>query len=153
MKVYLASPFFNDEQIERIEYIENLLDELGFEVYSPRKDCTYKLTPDSNKEERQKVFADNIINIETAELLIAVTDGKDMGTIFEAGYAYRTDIPIVYFAETLGDGLFNLMLAESGIAVAQSREKLKEVLEDIKEKTAESYTTELTQEYYEGKIE
>lgn len=132
-KVYLASPFFNPEQIERIEYIEKLLEKIGFEVYSPRKDCSYKLTPTSSNEEREAVFADNIRHIEHSDLVLAVTDGKDMGTIFEAGYAYGVDVPILYFAETLGTNLFNLMLAESALlGTYTSREQLEEILVLIK---------------------
>ena len=37
-----------------------------------------------------------------------------MGTIWEAGYAFGINKPIIYFAETLGNNQFNLMLAQSG---------------------------------------
>ena len=56
--------------------------------------------------------------------VFAVTDGKDMGTIWEAGYAYGIDKPVLYYAETLGNNQFNLMLAESGKDVFLSQDEV-----------------------------
>lgn len=129
-KVYLASPFFKPEQIERIEFIENTLEENGYTVFSPRKEFVVK--PDATSEDRKKGFQGNCNAIDNCDFVIAVTDGKDMGTIWEAGYAYSSGIPILYFAETLGNNDFNLMLAESGeLGVCKSREELDFVLRDI----------------------
>lgn len=127
MKVYIASPFFNEEQLERVQFIENKLTENNIEFFSPRSD-TY-VRPDSSSEERKKAFEDNIKAIAQSDFIIAVTDGKDVGTMFEAGYAYAKLVPIVYFAETLGDKPFNLMLAMSAIyGVVRSREQFGEFL-------------------------
>lgn len=128
--VYLASPFFKPEQIERIEFIENLLEKYGYTVFSPRKEFVVK--PNATSEDRKKGFKGNCKAIDNCDFVIAVTDGKDMGTIWEAGYAYSSGIPILYFAETLGNNDFNLMLAESGeLGVCKSREELEIVLRDI----------------------
>ena len=48
---------------------------------------------------------------------MAITDEKDIGTIWEAGYAYGIGKEIVYYAETLGDNPFNVMLGKSGIGI------------------------------------
>ena len=37
MKIYLAGPFFNKQQLETIESIEAELDKYGFDYFSPRK--------------------------------------------------------------------------------------------------------------------
>ena len=63
----------------------------------------------------------------------------DSGTMIESGYAYnnkrKTGKPyIVYYAETLGSGKFNLMLAQSGdivITKYEDMDKLPEMLEEI----------------------
>lgn len=129
-KVYLASPFFKPEQIERIEYIENLLEKHGYTVFSPRKEFVVK--PNASSEDRKKGFQGNCNAIDNCDFVIAVTDGKDMGTIWEAGYAYSSGIPILYFAETLGNNEFNLMLAESGkLGICKSREELDTVLTEL----------------------
>ena len=111
MKLYLASPFFNDEQVEREERIKKKLRDLGITVLSPKEFCF--CPPDASDELREKVFADNIQHINEADAIFAITNGKDMGTIFEAGYAYAINKPIIYFCEGLS-GQFNLMLAQSG---------------------------------------
>ena len=111
MKLYLASPFFNDEQVEREERIKKKLRDLGITVLSPKEFCF--CPSDASDELREKVFADNINHINEADAVFAITNGKDMGTIFEAGYAYAINKPIIYFCEGLS-GQFNLMLAQSG---------------------------------------
>lgn len=130
MKVYIASPFFNEEQLERVEFIEKTLNSYNFDYFSPRRDTYVK--PDSTYAERQIAFRDNLRGIEDADFIIAVTDGKDVGTMFEAGYAFNECTPILYFAETLGDKPFNLMLAMSAdVGICKSREELKTILNDI----------------------
>lgn len=114
MKVYLASPFFNPEQVEREERLKAKLRGLGVTVLAPKEFCF--CPPDASDEQREKVFNDNIKHIEEADAIFAITNGKDMGTIFEAGYGYGIGKPIIYFCEGL-NGQFNLMLAQSGNVV------------------------------------
>lgn len=123
---YIASPFFNEEQLERLEYIKKCLNNRGFTFFSPKDELWVK--PGDGKAIRQKAFQDNLEAIKTSAFILAVTDGKDMGTLFECGYAYSEGIPIVYFCETLGNRPFNLMLSQSSWAVLTSRTKLKEWL-------------------------
>lgn len=122
-KIYFASPFFNEEQVEREERLKAKLRELGFDVWSPKEEFFCK--PDEDAETRKKVFEGNCSNIESSDIIFAVTDGKDIGTIWEAGFAYGLNkfykfcqakpIKIVYYCETLPvGGKFNLMLAQSG---------------------------------------
>ena len=130
MKVYIASPFFNEEQLERVDFIEKLLSAHNFDYFSPRRDTYVK--PDSSHEERKKAFDDNVAAIDNSDFILVITDGKDVGTIFEAGYAYNECTPILYFAETLGDKPFNLMLAMSGnMGICKSREELDNTLREI----------------------
>ena len=120
-KIYFASPFFNPEQVEREERLKAKLRDLGFEVFSPKE--VYFCKPDEGDEVRQMVFDGNCKAIQECDILFAVTDGKDMGTIWEAGYANGINSvvypskkkTIVYYCETLSEGgKFNLMLAQSG---------------------------------------
>ena len=114
MKVYLASPFFNDEQVEREERVKKKLRGLGVTVLSPKEFCF--CPPDASDELREKTFKDNLKHIKEADAIFAITNGKDMGTIFEAGFAYGIHKPIIYFYEGL-NSQFNLMLAQSGNVV------------------------------------
>lgn len=110
--LYFASPFFNPEQVEREERLKAKLRSLGFEVWSPKEMC--HLSKDASIEEQTKTFTSNLDAMHRVDAVFAVTDGKDVGTIWEAGYAYAIKKPIVYYCETLGNGVFNLMLARSG---------------------------------------
>lgn len=134
MKVYLAGPFFNQEQLSFIEALESVIIEAGYELFSPRlgdnalemnKEIAEGHPPSLSL--RQRVFDDNTKNIDDADLMVAVVDDFDTGTIFEWGFAYRANIPIV--SVTKSDYGCNLMLAQSIIAHVKSLDSLKEVLQ------------------------
>ena len=112
---YLASPFFNDEQINREESIKKTLRGYGFTVYAPREHGIVGSL--ASQEAVTSTFNSNVEAIDNSRMVLAITDGKDMGTIWEAGYAYGNNIPIVYYAETLGNNPFNIMLSESGVGI------------------------------------
>lgn len=112
---YLASPFFKDTQIQREEAVKNALRYEGYTVYSPRENGI--LTPDATDEVRTKIFKENCEAIQKSHRILAITDEKDIGTIWEAGYAYGLGKEVVYYAETLGDNPFNVMLGKSGIGI------------------------------------
>lgn len=112
---YLASPFFNDEQIKREESIKKTLRGYGFTVYAPREHGIVGSL--ASQEAVTSTFNSNVEAIDNSKMVLAITDGKDMGTIWEAGYAYGNNIPIVYYAETLGNNPFNIMLSESGVGI------------------------------------
>lgn len=141
MKVYFASPWFNADQAERECRVKNKLRKLGFNVWSPKDNCV--CSPIADEETRKKVFGDNVFNIETCNIIFVITDGKDMGTIWEAGFACGINhmlkpadryIKVVYYCETLGpNGQFNLMLAQSGDIVITKFEDLDKLPDLIRE--------------------
>lgn len=113
---YLASPFFNEKQVERMETVLSLLRINGYSVFAPYENSVVENQNLQNPEYRKRIFTKNIEAIKASRMVLAITNDKDMGTLFEAGYAYGLGIPVVYFAEDL-DGPFNLMLSESGAGV------------------------------------
>lgn len=137
--VYIAAPFFSPDQITRVALVETLLEKHNMTYFSPRKQSAIGSIADP--EVREKAFQMNVDGIEDADFLVAITDGKDMGTIFEAGHAYASGVPIIYVAFTLGkDGQFNLMLSESGFAACKTVEELEDAIQG-------------KGNYYEGLIE
>lgn len=112
---YLASPFFKDSQIQREEAVKTALRVHGYRVYSPKENGV--LTPNATDEVRTKIFKENCEAIQKSHRIMAITDEKDIGTIWEAGYAYGIGKEIVYYAETLGNNPFNVMLGKSGIGI------------------------------------
>lgn len=133
-KVYFASPFFNEEQVEREEALKQILRNNGFEVLSPKE--RFVCPPNASYEVRKQTFSQNIQDIIASDIVFAVTDGKDVGTIFEAGVGYmlkevsHRERKLVYFCETLKGDKFNLMLAQSADCVVTSRQQLEKMLQE-----------------------
>lgn len=127
--IYLAGPWFTAGQPERLAKIEQLMDEMELTYYSPRLDGI-DLTPDATEADRNAVFADNVTHLKQAQLVVAVVDGFDTGTIWETGTAYGLEIPVAYYGETLAEGTFNVMLAKSGKAVVENMTDLRAYLQD-----------------------
>lgn len=121
---YLASPFFNDKQRERMSLVLDTLRDRGYVVYAPFEHGIVAAEEDSDTI--YKTFMSNVEAIQSSHRVLAITDGKDMGTIWEAGYAYGIGKPVVYYAETLGKNPFNLMLSESGVGIFESYDAFRE---------------------------
>ena len=127
---YIAAPFFNPDQITRVELVKSILDSKGLTYFSPKDDSAVSNINDP--EQRKRVFALNHESISASRSVIAITDGKDTGTVWEAGFAFAKDIPVIYVAFTLGNAPFNLMLAESGIAACRTVKELKAAIDGNK---------------------
>lgn len=130
MLVYFAAPWFSPEQAAIHNRVYTTIKASRHRVFSPKHEL--EVGPDASHEVRKRAFTMNLMQLSLADFVVAVTDYKDVGTIWEAGYAYRSNKPIIYYAETLGDRPFNLMLAESGVAVVKDIEGLDHVLSSIK---------------------
>lgn len=146
--VYLAGPFFNEHQIEVIAGIEDLMDEFAMGYFSPR--WCGMIDDKSTDIEKRAIFHKDIESIQNSRYVFAITDGKDMGTLFECGYAFANNVPIVYIALDL-KGPFNLMLAKSALRVVRSMDELRKMLcESVKEKGRHIV---IKHKDYEGEIE
>ena len=146
-KIYLASGWFNPTQAEELTRLEEICDSRSWiDLASPRR--IFVCPPGAPQETQDATFAGNLHHIETADFLIVNTRDKDIGTIWEAGYAYAKDVPIVYFCQGLPAGAkFNLMLARSGVKVCTTFEQLEDYLDRCRE------SEELLLEPYDKQIE
>ena len=128
-KIYLASGWFNPTQAEELTRLEDICDSREWlDLASPRR--IFVCPPDAPKETQDATFDGNLHHIKTADFLIVNTRDKDIGTIWEAGFAYASDVPIVYFCQGLPAGAkFNLMLARSGVKVCTTFEQLEDYLD------------------------
>ena len=88
MKIYLAGPFFNPKQIETIEAIENEFDKYGFDYFSPRKSggVISHLSLEDRSKESKRIYDSNVSAMIDANVLFAIVDGRDTGTVYEMGY-------------------------------------------------------------------
>jgi nucleoside 2-deoxyribosyltransferase len=90
-KVYLAGPFFTLAQLWLVEQAQRNLSDLGLDVFSP-----YHKIGHGTAEE---VVEKDLDAIRQADIVFAIGDGLDSGTIYEVGYARARDIPVVFYAE------------------------------------------------------
>lgn len=97
MKVYLASPFFNDREREVKAQVKTHLEELGIEVIDPQGGVDPMSWEQHNSEWGSKVFQKDITHIHEANVVVAIDWGLygDCGTAWEVGFAYGLDKPIV----------------------------------------------------------
>ena len=128
-KVYLASGWFNPTQAEELSRLEEICDNKDWiDLASPRR--IFVCPPDAPKKTQDETFIGNLQHITTSEFLIVNTRDKDIGTIWEAGFAFAVQKPIIYFCQGLPEGAkFNLMLARSGVKVCTSFEQLEDYLD------------------------
>ncbi|WP_066870740.1 nucleoside 2-deoxyribosyltransferase [Clostridium mediterraneense] len=141
MKVYLASPFFNDVEIERMENVKKILrEEKGFEVFAPFENQNKHLEFGS-KEWRDATFAGDINGIDTADIVVAIISNgnySDSGTAWECGYAYATKKPVIIV--NLSDKAVNLMISDSLTAYLSSLDELRAYdFEKMPRKTYDNY--------------
>jgi nucleoside deoxyribosyltransferase len=125
--MYIAGPFFNDYQVSVIEKIKSLLTELGVEYFSP-KDVNKNIEGEKgNLELRQKIFNDNINAMMMCDSAVAVIDDFDKGTIWEMGFMYGYNVPIIGYTEFKERGM-NIMLSQSVVAFCHGVEELRDEL-------------------------
>lgn len=90
-QVYLAGPFFDIAQIWFIEEVRDRIAELGLRVFSPFHDIGLGAASD--------VVQLDIEAIHDSDIVFAIADGIDAGTLYEIGYARAINKPVVVLAE------------------------------------------------------
>jgi len=84
--IYLAAPFFNPEQIERVRVLEEFIESIpGILLHSPMRDGVI-CPKDAVPQYQQAVFDVNVETIKVSDIIVAILDAPDSGTIYEAGY-------------------------------------------------------------------
>lgn len=119
--IYLASPFFTSEQIARLKQVLIALDsnETVGNVYLPMEHQNEELAFGSSLWQ-DATFKSDVRQIDKADAVVAILDYKneennfepDSGTMFEVGYAFAHNIPVI-MAKFSDEGELNLMLAKS----------------------------------------
>ena len=127
--VYLAGPFFNPRQLTYINAIEQLLTDEDIKFFSPRVGGTLASSRISQGDDISKtIYKNNIDAIDDCNIIVAVIDDFDTGTIFEMGYAAARQKRIISIS-AFNHGL-NIMLAESVQAHVQNFEELLIAIKD-----------------------
>lgn len=90
-KIYLAGPFFTMQQRWLIEEARNNLISHSIDVFSPIHDVGKGIADD--------VVPEDIKGIQQSDILFAIVDGLDSGTIFEIGYAIALKKDVIVYVE------------------------------------------------------
>lgn len=139
-KIYLASPFFNEGEIERMERVLTILRNKGLDVFAPYEHQNKHLEFGS-KEWRDATFRGDMQAIYDCDVIVAIVSQgnySDSGTTFEigTGYILEKDLVIV----NLSDKEVNLMIADSLDAYISSYEELEQYdFDKMPKKTYDKY--------------
>lgn len=90
-RIYLAGPFFDLAQVWMVEQARNNLLEMGLRVFSPYHDV--------GLGSAQDVVIQDLKAIADCDLMLAITDGLDAGTVYEIGYARALRKPVIVYSE------------------------------------------------------
>jgi len=110
-RVYLAGPFFDLAQIWMVEQARTNLREMGLQVFSPYHDVGLGSADD--------VVVQDLKAIAECDLVLALTDGLDAGTVYEIGYARALSKPVIVYSERhKGESL--KMMEGSGCTICEN---------------------------------
>lgn len=93
MTVYLASPFFNDEERRIKAQVKEHLTKIGFEVIDPQNGDNEESWEMPNHVWGEHVWQKDVDRIDAADYVVAVDWGMyaDCGTAWEIGYAWAKE--------------------------------------------------------------
>ena len=149
--VYLASGWFNPDQERTRLAIQVELEKHGISYFSPKDDVENTNAQNAEgKPDWKKIFEMDVHRIDDTDFTIVNTTGKDMGTLFESGYSYAKNHPIIYYFEAPEGAQFNCMLAQSSIKVVKSQKELSDFLDKLIEN---NFDFEKCAEEYKGEQE
>ena len=100
--VYLAGPFFNLAQQWLIDQARKNLQNFGLRVFSPLHDV--------GRGSADDVVELDIAGIVEADLVFAIGDGLDSGTIYEIGYARALKKPVIVYSENESNENLKMMI-------------------------------------------
>lgn len=89
--VYLAGPFFSLAQLWLVHEARDHLRDMGLRVFSPYHDV--------GRGSAEDVVEKDLQGIHDCDLLFAIGDGLDAGTIYEVGFARALGKPVVFYSE------------------------------------------------------
>ena len=109
MKIYLASPFFNDIERDNYEKVLNILEKKNLKIYAPLKN---EISRENKTKEQwaKQTFNKDIEEIKKADVVVMLFYGlySDSGTSWECGYAFAMNKPVVVVH--LHEGKSNCMI-------------------------------------------
>lgn len=138
MRIYIASPFFSEEELNNVKTLEMELIQSGHQYFSPRlgsASITYGKLPKDHPERgklAEEIFEENVHEISNSNFVLMNIDNRDTGTSWEAGFAYAVSIPII--TTTFNDYNPNIMIGMCSVAhtvIHSTRRRIYEIMRSI----------------------
>jgi nucleoside 2-deoxyribosyltransferase len=134
--IYLAGPLFTHAELEYNCKLKDMLLKIGFSVFLPQEDAE-DATVEREKQNQEYIFKKCVRGVDSSDIIVAVLDGIDVdsGTAWEIGYAYAKEKPVIGLRtdfRMLSEGIVNLMVEMSIVALARSEDELLKVLEKFR---------------------
>jgi nucleoside 2-deoxyribosyltransferase len=131
--IYLAGPLFTHAELEYNRKLRDMLLNNGFSVFLPQEDAE-DAAQEREKQNQEWVFLKCLEGVDASDLVVAILDGSDVdsGTAWEAGYAYAKGKPVIGLRtdfRELSDGIVNLMVEMSIVALARDENELLKIIE------------------------
>ncbi len=100
-RVYLAAPFFSLGQLWMVEQARSHLQHFGLDVFSPYHEVGLGTA--------EQVVEADLAALRDVDLVFAIADGLDAGTLVEVGYARAQGTPVVIYCESEGEESLKMM--------------------------------------------
>lgn len=107
--VYLAGPLFNVQERWFVAEVRRCVQAMGLDVFSPFHDVGVEGST-------SEIAGRDLDGLARAIAVFAIADGLDAGTMFEVGYAIRSGVPVVAYAEKANAAELT-MLTGTGVKV------------------------------------
>ncbi len=111
-KVYLAGPFFCLSELWLVNQAFCSLRALGFDVWSPSREAGI-LPKNASQSQIENVVNKDLEGLEICDVVFAILDGNDPGTIFEIGYAVKKNIPVICYAPNSSQKDITMMIGSN----------------------------------------
>jgi hypothetical protein len=98
-QVYLAGPFFTLGQRWLVNEARQSLLNLGTDVFSPVHEVGIR----NEEDGPEQVATSDLDGVLSSDVVLALMDEADRGTSIEIGYARSENIPVVVYADHIGD--------------------------------------------------
>ena len=129
MKIYLASPFFNNEEIEIYNKVIELLRLEKLDVFVPREHSIPNGWDLPNHLWAENVFAVDYLALSQCDIVVVLNFGmySDSGTAWECGCAYAMGKQVVNVLCSGKDAEYSLMML-NGTSIVVDLEEFENLL-------------------------
>lgn len=128
--IYLASGWFTNNQKTKMELVLDALRAANFKVFVPcESEFNLRQNDKMDRTAAKQIFADDVNGIQNSDMMLAIYDECDSGTMMEIGFAYGIGKDVVVISS---EDFMNLMISVPVKGCYHSFKELTDVLKTAK---------------------